>query len=61
MTIKIVQIDDIPVRRVFSVCKLRFLCKSDYPTLQYVGEFGTDDEVADMTNRVQMSAQSILD
>jgi hypothetical protein len=24
-----------------------FLCNSDYPTLQYVGQFGTDDEVVD--------------
>ncbi len=38
-----------------------FLCKSDFPTLQYVGQFGTDDQVVDMTNRVNMSAQSIFD
>jgi|GEM_PF-3234047 hypothetical protein len=38
-----------------------FLCNSDYPTLQYVGQFGTDDEVVDITNRVHMSAQPIFD
>ncbi len=29
-----------------------FLCKSDYPSLQYVGQFGTDDQVLDMVTRV---------
>jgi hypothetical protein len=38
-----------------------FLCKSEYPTLQYVGEFGTDAEVVEMTDRVVMSAQPIFD
>ena len=38
-----------------------FLCKSEYPTLQYVGEFGTDYEVVEMTDRVVMSAQPIFD
>jgi len=37
------------------------LCKLDSPTLQYVGQFGTVDEVVDMSNRVVMSAQSIFD
>ncbi|MGC8602914.1 MAG: hypothetical protein ACP5VS_04410 [Desulfomonilaceae bacterium] len=38
-----------------------FLCKSDYPSLQYVGQYGTDDQVVDMVTRVHMSAQSIFD
>ena len=38
-----------------------FLCKLDYPTLQHTGQFGTDKDVIDMSNRVVMSAQSIVD
>ena len=38
-----------------------FLCKSECPTLQYIGEFGTDYEVVEMTDRVVMSAQPIFD
>jgi hypothetical protein len=27
-----------------------FLCKLDYPTLQYIGQFGTDKDVSNLTN-----------
>ena len=38
-----------------------FLCKLDYPTLQHIGQFGTVDEVVEMSSRVVMSSQSIFD
>ncbi|MGO8881811.1 MAG: hypothetical protein ACLQMS_20195 [Desulfomonilaceae bacterium] len=38
-----------------------FLCKLDYPNLQYIGQFGTDEDVIDMSRRVVMSAQSLFD
>jgi len=38
-----------------------FLCKLDYPTLQHIGQFGTDKDVIDMSNRVMMSAQALFD
>jgi len=37
------------------------LCKLDCPDLQYVGQFGTVDEVVEMSSRVVMSSQSIFD
>jgi hypothetical protein len=38
-----------------------FLCKLDYPTLQHIGQFGTDKDVIEMSNRVMMSAQALFD
>jgi hypothetical protein len=38
-----------------------FLCKLDYPTLQHIGQFGTDKDVIDMSSRVVMSAQALFD
>lgn len=38
-----------------------FLCKLDCPDLQYVGQFGTVDEVVEMSSGVVMSSQSIFD
>ena len=37
------------------------LCKLDCAHLQYVGQFGTIDEVLEMSSRVLMSSQSIFD
>jgi hypothetical protein len=38
-----------------------FLCNLDYPTLQHIGQFGTDKDVIDMPNRVMMTAQALFD
>ena len=37
------------------------LCKLDCPDLQRLGQFGTDEQVAEMSSRVVMSSQSIFD
>jgi hypothetical protein len=48
--------------RDIEVMALRgMLCKLDCPDLQYVGQFGTVDEVVEMSSRVVMSAQPIFD
>lgn len=38
-----------------------FLCRLDYPNLQYIGQFGSDEDVIDISTRVNMSAQSLFD
>ena len=37
------------------------LCKLDCPDFQSIGQFGTDEEVIVMSNRVMMSAHTIFD
>ena len=37
------------------------LCKLDCPDFQRLGQFGTDEQVAEMSDRVVMSSQSIFD
>ena len=37
------------------------LCKFDCPDFQRLGQFGTDQQVAEMSSRVVMSSQSIFD
>jgi hypothetical protein len=37
------------------------LCKLDCPDFQRLGQFGTDQQVAEMSSRVVMSSQSIFD
>jgi hypothetical protein len=37
------------------------LCKLDCPDFQRLGQFGSDEQVAEMSDRVVMSSQSIFD
>jgi len=37
------------------------LCKLDCPDFQYIGQFGTDEEVIDMSDRVVLSGQALFD
>jgi hypothetical protein len=37
------------------------LCKLDCPDFQHIGQFGTDEEVIDMSDRVVLSGQALFD
>ena len=37
------------------------LCKLDCPDFQRIGQFGTDEEVIDMSDRVVLSGQALFD
>ncbi len=37
------------------------LCKLDCPDFQHVGQFGTDEQVIDMSGRVVLSGQALFD
>ncbi|MFH0958146.1 MAG: hypothetical protein V1897_05525 [Pseudomonadota bacterium] len=36
-------------------------CKTNYPDFQYIGRFGSDDEVIALTMQMEMSGQTLLD
>ena len=37
------------------------LCKLDCADFQHIGQFGTDEEVIDMSDRVVLSGQALFD